>query len=252
MAWRTLMRRCPTKSMTIVGDVAQTGDISGSSSWSEALGPFVGDRWRLAPLTVNYRTPAEIMTVAADVLAEIDPDATPPRSVRESGIVPWRLAVGRESKFADAVGEATAALAAQTGEGTLAVICPVGRRAELEAAVSAALPDAGIGRGETDADRAAGADEPDLERPVVVVTVRQAKGLEFDSVLVADPAAILAESPRGLGDLYVALTRATQRAGVVYAGVLPPVLRRLAEIGSAGDIAAVSGGAVAMAAAEVA
>jgi DNA helicase IV len=252
MAWRTLMRRCPTKSMTIVGDVAQTGDISGSSSWSEALGPFVGDRWRLAPLTVNYRTPAEIMTVAADVLAEIDPDATPPRSVRESGTAPWRLAVGRESKFADAVGDATAALAAQTGEGTLAVICPVGRRAELEAAVAAALPDAGIGRADTDADRVAGADEPDLERPVVVVTVRQAKGLEFDSVLVADPAAILAESPRGLGDLYVALTRATQRAGVVYVGVLPPVLGRLAEIGGAADIAAASGGVVAMAAAEVA
>jgi DNA helicase IV len=252
MAWRTLMRRCPTKSMTIVGDVAQTGDISGSRSWSEALGPFVGDRWRLAPLTVNYRTPAEIMTVAANVLAEIDPDATPPRSVRESGTVPWRLAAGDESKFADVVGEATAALAAQTGDGTLAVISPVGRRAELQAAVSAALADAGIGPSDPGTDRAAGAVEPDLERPVVVVTVRQAKGLEFDSVLVADPAAILAESARGLGDLYVALTRATQRAGVVSVGALPPVLGRMAEIGSARDIAAVSGGVVAMAEAEVA
>ena len=76
----------------------------------------------------------------------------------------------------------------------------------------------------------AGAGDPDLERPVVVLTVRQAKGLEFDSVLVADPAGILAGSPRGLGDLYVALTRATRRAGVVYAGDLPPVLSRLTEI----------------------
>ncbi len=59
MAWRMVMRRCPARSMTIVGDVAQTGDISGTASWSGALGPFVGDRWRLAPLTVNYRTPAE-------------------------------------------------------------------------------------------------------------------------------------------------------------------------------------------------
>src|SRR5262249_34273256 len=177
-----------------------------------------------------YRTPAEIMTVAADVLAEIDPDATPPRSVRESGTVPWRLAVRGEREFAGAVGEATAALAAQTGEGTLAVVCPAGRRGQLEAAVSAALPGAGVGRSDPDADRAASADEPDLERPVVVVTVRQAKGLEFDSVLVADPAAILAESSRGFGDLYVALTRATQRVGVVYAGPLPPVLGRLAEI----------------------
>ena len=86
MAWRMLMRRCPAKSMTIVGDVAQTGDMAGAASWAEALGPFVGDRWRLAPLTVNYRTPAEIMAVAADVLAAIDPQARPPRSVRESGV----------------------------------------------------------------------------------------------------------------------------------------------------------------------
>jgi len=114
------------------------------------------------------------------------------------------------------------------------------------------LPDAGVGRSAAGAERAAGAAEPDLERPVVVVTVRQAKGLEFDSVLVADPAAILAESPRGLGDLYVALTRATQRVGVVYPGSLPPVLGRLTEVGSAKEISAVSGGAVAMAQAEVA
>jgi hypothetical protein len=78
---------------------------------------------------------------------------------------------------------------------------------------------------------------------VVVLTVRQAKGLEFDSVLVADPAMILAESPRGLGDLYVALTRATRRAGVVYTGVLPPVLRLLAGIGSVGEIAVLTAGA---------
>ncbi len=74
----------------------------------------------------------------------------------------------------------------------------------------------------------------------MVLTVRQAKGLEFDSVLVADPGLMLAESPRGLGDLYVALTRATQRAGVVYHGELPAVLRGLTEIGSAADIARVS------------
>jgi DNA helicase IV len=270
MAWRTLMRRCPTKSMTIVGDVAQTGDVSGSGSWSEALGPFVGDRWRLAPLTVNYRTPAEIMTVAADVLAEIDPDATPPRSVRESGAVPWRLAVGEPARFAGVVGEATVELSALTGDGTLAVIVPEGRLAELSAAVGAVLPDLEVGgvRGDGASGQGGhvgpdgqdgpngsagpdGPDGPDLERPVVVLTVRQAKGLEFDSVVVADPGLILAESPRGLGDLYVALTRATQRAGVVYTGELPPVLGRLAGIGSVREIAALTAG-MAVADAEVA
>ncbi|MGN6681638.1 MAG: HelD family protein [Streptosporangiaceae bacterium] len=221
MAWRMVMRRCPAKSMTIVGDVAQTGDVAGTASWSDALGPFVGERWRLAPLTVNYRTPAEIMTVAAEVLAQIDPEAVPPRSVRESGAVPWRLQVA-SAGLADAAADAAAGMAAQTAEGTLAVIVPHGRLAEIGAAVQNALPDAGV----------AGAPDggPDLERPVVVLTVRQAKGLEFDTVLVTDPAAIVAESPLGLGDLYVALTRATQRAGVVYPGEPVPVLASLAEV----------------------
>jgi DNA helicase IV len=62
---------------------------------------------------------------------------------------------------------------------------------------------------------------------VVVLSVRQAKGLEFDTVIVAEPGEILAESPRGHSDLYVALTRATQRLGVLHAGDLPAVLSRL-------------------------
>ncbi len=239
MAWRMVMRRCPARSMTIVGDVAQTGDISGTGSWSGALAPFVGDRWRLAPLTVNYRTPAEIMTVAADVLAQIDPQATPPRSVRESGTVPWRLGVTEPVQLPGTAADAAVAMTALTGEGTLAVIVPEGRLAEIGAAVRAALPDAGVG--ETDPG-ARGSGEPDLERPVVVLTVHQAKGLEFDSVLVADPALILAESARGLGDLYVALTRATQRAGVVYAGGLPPVLARLTEVSGVAEIGLLEAG----------
>ena len=85
MAWRMLMRRVPVKSMTIVGDVAQTGDLAGLPSWDQALAPYVKDRWRLAELTINYRTPAEIMDVAADVLAGIDPALEAPRSVRTSG-----------------------------------------------------------------------------------------------------------------------------------------------------------------------
>jgi DNA helicase IV len=274
MAWRMVMRRCPARSMTIVGDVAQTGDISGAASWSDALRPFVGDRWRLAPLTVNYRTPAEIMTVAADILAQIDPQATPPRSVRESGTVPWRLGVRDEGQLPSTAAGAAVAMTALTGEGTLAVIVPEGRLAEIGAAVRAALPDAGpgdpaLGSPGDPASRspgdpapgspgdprpgdpapggpgepgATGGGEPDLERPVVVLTVRQAKGLEFDSVLVADPTLILIESPRGLGDLYVALTRATQRAGVVYAGELPPVLARLTEVSGVAEVGLLEAG----------
>jgi DNA helicase IV len=214
MAWRMLMRRIPVKSMTIVGDVAQTGDLAGQPSWSDALGPYVADRWRLAPLTVNYRTPAEIMEVAADVLAAIDPELEVPRSVRESGTAPWRRQTD-VAGLAEAVAQAAVTLAGQSGDGKLAVIVPPERLAETAKSVATVLPETAIGA------------DPDLASPVVVLTVRQAKGLEFDSVLIAEPAEMLDASPRGLNDLYVALTRATQRVGVVHTGAIPAVLKRL-------------------------
>ncbi|MCO5969573.1 HelD family protein [Actinoallomurus soli] len=209
MAWRLLMRRCPSRSMTIVGDVAQTGDAAGASSWESALRPHVGDRWRLAQLTVNYRTPAEIMAVAADLLAALDPGLRPPRSVRETGVPPWRLST-TPADLPRILAECAAREAAALEDGRLAIIVPETRLTELAAAV----PEAAHGS------------DPDLERPVVMLTVRQAKGLEFDSVLIADPAAILADSPRGRNDLYVALTRATQRLGILHPGPPPAELSR--------------------------
>jgi DNA helicase IV len=214
LAWRMVMRRVPVKSMTIVGDVAQTGDLAGQASWEEALGAYVGDRWRLAGLTINYRTPAEVMAVAADVLAAIDPALHAPRSVREAGVAPWRQQTSEED-LTDAVAKAAVTLAGQTGDGKLAVIVPPGRLDQLAQAVTAVLPETAVGA------------DPDLTSPVVVLTIRQAKGLEFDSVLIAEPGEMLDASPRGLNDLYVALTRATQRVGVVHTGQIPPVLERL-------------------------
>ncbi|MEH1031491.1 ATP-binding domain-containing protein [Micromonospora profundi] len=204
MAWRLLMRRCPSRSMTIVGDVAQTGALSGTPSWAEALAPYVAQRWRLTELTVSYRTPAEIMAVAAEVLAEIDPELRPPRSVRESGVPPWDRAVPDEQLPAELVRVATRE-ATDLADGRLGVIVPASRVATLGAALTAALPEAAVG------------EHPELESRVVVLTVAQAKGLEFDSVLVVDPDLMVAESPRGLSDLYVALTRATQRLGILRA-----------------------------------
>ncbi|WP_406497154.1 ATP-binding domain-containing protein [Streptomyces sp. NBC_00846] len=209
MAWRLLMRRCPTRSMTLVGDVAQTGDAAGASSWASALAPHIGDRWRQASLTVNYRTPAEIMASTTDVLAALGPGLEPPRSVRESGLAPWRL---RTDDTARTLADLAAKEAAALDEGRLAVIVPDARRDELGAAVAGAVPGTAYG------------EEPDLENRVVVLGVRQAKGLEFDAVLLADPAAVLDRSVRGLNDLYVALTRATQRLGIVHEGPAPEVL----------------------------
>ncbi|MFD6718357.1 HelD family protein [Micromonospora chalcea] len=202
MAWRLLMRRCPSRSMTIVGDVAQTGALAGTPSWGEALAPYVADRWRLEELTVSYRTPAEIMAVAADVLAEIDPALRPPRSVRTTGVPPWDRTVPAGRLVTELV-DATAREAASLGDGRLGVLVPTGRVSELGGAVVTALPEAALG------------EQPELANRIVVLTTEQAKGLEFDSVLVVDPARIVSESPRGHSDLYVALTRATQRLGIL-------------------------------------
>ncbi|MEH1012944.1 AAA family ATPase [Micromonospora sp. CPCC 206060] len=202
MAWRVLMRRCPSRSMTIVGDVAQTGALAGTASWHEVLEPYVTQRWRLEELTVSYRTPAEIMAVAAEVLAGIDPALRPPRAVRETGVPPWDRRV-EPAALAGELVAATVAEADTVGDGRLGVIVPAGRVTELGAAISAELPEAAVG------------EHPELESRLVVLTVPQAKGLEFDSVIVVDPDRIVAESPRGHSDLYVALTRATQRLGVL-------------------------------------
>ena len=93
MEWRMLMRRCPRRSMTLVGDLAQAGSDTGVRSWAELLDQYAPGRWRTAELTVNYRTPAEIMAVAGDVLAAIDPAAAPPASARSTGVVPWSRCV---------------------------------------------------------------------------------------------------------------------------------------------------------------
>lgn len=201
MAWRLLMRRCPTRSMTLVGDPAQTAESGGVGSWQDILGPYVEDRWEYTRLGVNYRTPAEIMDVAAEVpRAAGRTDFRPPSSVRSTGVRPWAR---RVEDLAEGVAEAVAAETPAAGR--LAVIAPRALHEEI----------AGKLTGVT-----AGA-EPDLTRPVVLIDPRQAKGLEFDTVLVVEPARY------GTSDLYVALTRATQRLGVLYADALPTALASL-------------------------
>ena len=238
MAWRMVMRRCPMRSMTLVGDLAQTSDPAGASSWARVLRPYARQGFRVEELTVNYRTPAEIMTVAEPVLAAIDPGLTAPTSVRDAGVSPTH----RRSGIAELPAEVARAVVDDEqldSSGTLAVIVSRSRRAEVEAAVmrsEAARAAAAAGdpneppslfgvNHEGEFDTAHHGKE--LRRHVVVLTVPEVKGLEFDSVIVADPGGIINESERGLSDLYVALTRSTQRLAVVHTGELPVVLRRL-------------------------
>ncbi|MFD8035498.1 HelD family protein [Streptomyces sp. NPDC059717] len=215
MAWRLLMRRSPTRSMTLVGDPAQTAEAGGVGSWSEILEPYVGDRWEHTRLGVNYRTPSEIMEVAAAVVRAENPGFEPPSSVRSTRVRPWvRATDDLPSAVEKAVEELTASLTGPEPErdepqerdgtpaGRLAVIAP----RELHRALAVRLE--GVTAGE----------EPDLTRTVVLLDPRQAKGLEFDAVLVVEPGRY------GTSDLYVALTRATQRLGVLHTGKLPKAL----------------------------
>ncbi|WP_019814344.1 RNA polymerase recycling motor ATPase HelR [Saccharomonospora saliphila] len=191
MDWRVLMRRCPGRSFTVVGDLAQRRSVAGATSWKRMLEPYVPGRWRYRSLSVNYRTPAEIMSVAAALLAEFAPGSRPPESVRACGVQPWSRRVTEEDLPA-AIEEFVQDEDARAG--THVVIGPPG-------VPGAVLPS-------------------------------DTKGLEFDAVLVVEPARILADGPRGAAELYVALTRATQRLGVLHQGPLPRALAGLAETGS--------------------
>lgn len=204
MAWRMLRRRCPNGWMTLVGDVAQTGSPAGAETWDEVLAPIIGSRWRLHELTVNYRTPAEIMDVAASVLAQIDPELEAPHSIR---------ATGRKPVQARTVAEALNHVAeAAEPDRLVAVIAPSAKLGDTRAEVQEFL-DGHTGERGGDAEGASEGAAPFENCSVYDITT--SKGLEFDEVIVVAPDEIVAQSPQGLQDLYVALTRATQGLVIV-------------------------------------
>jgi DNA helicase IV len=209
MQWRVLTRRNPLKSFTIVGDVAQASAAAGTTSWADALSPHVGDAWRLEELTVNYRTPAQVVEVAERMALAHGVEITRSRAVREGD---WPVEVLEPPTLVDGV------LAAvrddlTTVPGTIAVIASASQHPELYPELQREL-DAQVGLG------AAG-----LARRVALLSPQEAKGLEFDAVVVADPARIVAEIPRGAAALYVAMTRPTQRLHLVSTGDLPAGIR---------------------------
>ena len=218
MAWRMLARRCPSRSMTVVGDLAQASGPSSLRTWGQALDPQARGRWRPVELTVNYRTPTEIMAVAADVLHTADPKAKAPEAIRSAGEAPVavRVSAGElAAEVARLAGAQAAAYAAGKSGGTVGIIVPTVHLAAVAEAVRSQIP------GASTSGRAS------LDTPAVVLTPRTTKGLEFDTVLVVEPAAIVTERDRGRHDLYVALSRATQRLIVVHADPLPDGMARL-------------------------
>jgi hypothetical protein len=221
MQLRMLARRSLSGSMTVVGDIAQSTGTWAPSGWAQVVEHLPARRgWRLVELTVNYRTPAEIMQIAGRVLERAAPGMRPPEAVRASGERP-RIFVAPRVEGAlpgDSLPGLTAtAVRSMLGDGdgtdVLAVIAPPG----LLGAIGAGLAAAGIPHGEV--GRGA------LDEQVTLLSVEEAKGLEFDNVVVVEPARLTREATQGLRGLYVALTRATRRLALVHSEPLPESLR---------------------------
>ena len=192
MQLRMVARRARDGSLTILGDVAQGTGAVPYSGWDEVLPQLPhGEDASVEELRHAYRVPREIMDLALPLLDTIAPDVTPPIAYRTGAAAPTVIRVDEAELLASAYREAER-LAAE--DGLLAVIAPD------ELAVEAAAADLWDG--------------------VPVLTPRRAKGLEFDHVVVVEPALIAAHE-QGLRELYVALTRPTKTLVVVHSRPLP-------------------------------
>jgi DNA helicase IV len=209
MQWRLIARRVPNRSMTVVGDIAQTGSAAGTTSWPAVLDPLAPGRWRLEELTVNYRTPRRVMDLADALLRAHGIAPAPARTARDGEFEPAAVEVppGDAGAVAKAVAAELLSHDRALDGGRFGVVTTRAGAGEL-GQVLAGMLDAGV------------LDES-LDARVDVLAVADVKGLEFDAVVVVDPAGIVEESPRGVNDLYVALTRPTQRLSVVHHGRLP-------------------------------
>ena len=232
MQLRMLARRSMSGSMTVVGDVAQSTSLTAPDSWDEVTAHLPQNRpSRLAELSVNYRTSAEVMEVAGRVLALTAPQLRSPRSVRSSG-EPARTVRVDGDELAREVAETAKAELLAVGEGTVGVICPstlVAALAEAMAPGGANLP-------------LSVAASQGLGPAITLTTLDVVKGLEFDAVLVVEPSELVAES--GLRGLYVALSRPTRRLAILHSGPLPDALSgvpALVDVSTSSDVLGAAG-----------
>ena len=224
MQLRMLARRSLSGSMTVVGDIAQATGPWAPESWDDVTRHLSPQRsTRLVELTVSYRTPAEVVAVAARVLAVAAPAIRPPRPVRQSGFSP-RIIEASRAGLASAVAQATSEEVAAVAPGRVAVLGPAVMLPELARVLTLA------GLFPTDPREPSG---EGLAAGLVLLPADETNGLEFDAVVVVEPALVAAvaedvagERPpiatlRGLRTLYVALTRPTRRLAIVHAEPLP-------------------------------
>ncbi|MDO9456024.1 hypothetical protein [Nocardioides sp.] len=184
--WQMILLRCPSRSLTIVGDRAQARH-GFAESWHDRLERVGLDRVGLASLSINYRTPAEVMAEAEPVIRAALPDANVPVSVRSSGVAVEHAPVGD-------LGRVLGTWLAEHPEGTACVI----------AVEPVDLGEVGLG--------VAGA-----SGRIRSLSPELSKGLEFDLVVLVDPASY-GDGVEGAVDRYVAMTRATQRLVVLTSG----------------------------------
>lgn len=206
MQCRVLARRSDFGSLTVLGDLAQGTTPWAARNWPEHLAHLGKPEATVAPLTTGFRVPAAIVAVANQLLAHLDAQVPPARSLRGDG----ELRVSRVSEIT--AGVVTAVRQALRAPGSIGVI-------STDAAVPAlrrALSEAGIPTAEPE--------EADGARRVTVLPAAIAKGLEYDQVIAVEPADIVAAESRGLHRLYVVLTRAVSRLHIVHTHPLPPAL----------------------------
>ncbi|HUS61485.1 MAG TPA: ATP-binding domain-containing protein [Acidimicrobiales bacterium] len=204
MQWRMVARRCPGGSLTVVGDLGQGSSASAEGTWDDALAELPAHWSRQhADLTLSYRTPAELMVVAARVLAASGAPVAAPRAVRSTGV---EVRVSPLTRVMEIVEQERTAVAG----GKVAVVAPPSMLVGLRDRIL------GAEAGRTTVD--------ELDADVAVLDAVGSKGLEFDSVIVVEPAAIVREVPGGLRALYVALTRTTDRLAILHTEPLPAAL----------------------------
>jgi DNA helicase IV len=224
MQARSLHRRCPTGSMTVLGDLAQATGPHSYTSWKQLGGILSaqGD-WRVAELNTSYRVPAEIMDFVAPLARTIAPSLPYPTAVRRAGDGAVRLVPTTPWELLDDAATRTARLAG-TNDGrsprSIAVIVPDDSDWLEEVRRRVGLVD--------------GMTEETL-RTVSVLPAAQAKGMEFDHVLVLEPTAIAERGPAGPRRLYVALSRSTQTLTVLHTTPLPSELGTPAD-GTDGEV----------------
>ncbi|MEN3360942.1 MAG: hypothetical protein V7637_4924 [Mycobacteriales bacterium] len=218
MQCRGVARRCPTGSITVLGDLAQGTTPWATADWRATLAHLGKPEARVEPLTRGYRVPAEVIALANRLLPHLAQGLHPATSVRHGD---GGLRVHAADDLASAIATETSELLA--GEGSIGVIV-ADHTVELarSALTAAGVPHDVLG----EAEEAPDGGDPETAPPtrVTIVPATLAKGLEYDFVIVVEPAAIVAAEPRGLRRLYVVLTRAVSRLVVLHHQPLPSQL----------------------------